>query len=205
MDERKRIEYPQDKESGIAKAQVLLEEITTKLDIYHPGFITTATKETQTGQGRNVSRFGNVTTIIDDAIKNKIMHHLDKTGEWDSRYYDDISTAIPTYGVLDSIIEELEKNQTIKDIIREAKEKEKVLDISKVTLHGKQGGPVGEPVGGPVGEPVGGPVGEPVGGPVGEPVGGRKMRKSSKRHRKSNKKYRKGNKKHKKSIKKHRR
>ena len=193
------IQYPQ--ENGLVKAQFLLKTITTKLEGDHPGFTTIATQQTQTGQGRNVSKFASVIDIITKAIQNKIMQFKNVSG-WDSIYYDDISTAIPTYGVLDSIIEELEKNQTIKDIIikakekkpevlitsvtphgnqdqhikdiiREATEKEKVLDIRKVTPHGNQGG--------------------------------RKMRKSSKRHRKSNKKHRKGNKKHKKSIKKHRR
>ena len=163
------IQYPANAESGIAKAQFLLQEITRKLNTDHPGFTTTATQ----GQ-RNMSKFGIVIDIITKAIQNKIMQVKNINGEWDSTYYDDISTAIPNKGVLDSIIEELEKNQTINDIIIEAKEKyDPEVLVTYVT-------------------------------PASNQNAGRKMRKSNKRHRKSNKKHRKSNKKHKRSIKKHR-
>jgi hypothetical protein len=163
------IQYPGNAESGIAKAQFLLQEITKKLNTDHPGFTTTATQ----GQ-RNMSKFGDIIDIITKTIKKKIMEFLGVTGEWNSIYYDEISTAIPTYGVLNSIIEELEKNQTIKDIIIEAKEK---YDPEVLVTHVT---------------------------PASDQNAGRKMRKSNKRHRKSNKKHRKSNKKHKRSIKKHR-
>ena len=179
MEESKLIEYPQDKQLGIAKADFLLKEITRILNTDCPGFTKIATKEIQKGQGQNVSGLESVTTIIDRAIRKKIMQ-FKNVSEWNSRYYDDISQAIPNQGVLNSIIEELKTNQTIEKIIEEAKETyDPEVLVTHVTL-----------------------VGEPVGR---KPDGGRKMRKSNKRHRKSNKKHRKGNKKHKKSIKKHRR
>ena len=166
------IQYPQDKELGIAKAQVLLEKITKKLNTDHPGFTTIATQQTQTGQGRNVSKFRSVMDIITKAIQTKIMQSLDKTGLWNSIYYDDISTAIPTYGVLDSIIEELEKNQTINDIIREAKEKyyPEVL-ITHVT-----------------------PTDQNAGRKIRK--SSKRHRKSNKKYRKGNKKHKKSIKKH---------
>lgn len=121
--EKNIIEYPQKVKSGKEKAEFLIKEITRILNEQNYGkFIEAATQETQTGQGQDVSRLDNVTTIIDDAIKNKIMQHLDKRGEWDSSYYKNISNAILTYGVLNSIIEELKQNQNIKQIIEEAKE-----------------------------------------------------------------------------------
>jgi len=177
MEESKRIEYPANAESGIVNAQFLLQEITRKLNTDHHGFTTIATQQTHEGQGRNISRLVSVTTIINKAIKNKIMQWKRTNGEdvpeiWNAKYYDNISQAIPNEDVLNSIIEELKQNQTIKDIIKEAKEEHdpEVL-ITSVTT---------------------------------DQNAGRKMRKSRHRHRKSNKKHRKGNKKHKKSIKKHR-
>lgn len=168
--------YPQKYESGVAKAQFLLKEITRILNKEHPGFTEIATQETQQGTGRDMNRFSLVTEIITKAIQTKIMQfkNVTETG-WNSIYYDDISTAIPTYTVLNSIIEKIEDNQTIKDIIKEAKEK---YDPEVLVIAGDF---------------------TPVGS-----EGGRKMRKSRYRHRKSNKKHKKGNKKHKRSIKKYR-
>jgi hypothetical protein len=160
-------------ESGIAKAKFLLEEITKKLNRDHPGFTTTATQQTQRGQGRNVTNFGIVIDIITKAIQTKIMQVKD-VSEWDSRYYDDISTAIPTYGVLDSIIEELEQDQTIKYIIRKAKENQPEVLVTSVTLHGDQN--------------------------AGRKMRKSRYRhrKSNKKHRKGNKKHKKSIKKHRK-------
>ena len=158
MEKSKPIEYPQKVKSGIAKAQVLLKRITKKLNTDHPGFTTIA----QTNQ-----KLGYVNEIINRAIENKIMQ-FKNVSEWNAIYYDDISTAIPTYGVLDSIIEELKKNQTINDIIREAKEKyDPEVLIYAVTVGGRK-----------------------------MRKSSKRHRKSNKKYRKGNKKHKKSIKKH---------
>lgn len=156
------IQYPQG--TGLVKAQFLLQEITKQLNKDHPGF----TQIAQTNQ-----KLGYVIDIINKEIRDKIMLFKDVSG-WNSIYYDDISTAIPTYGVLDSIIEKMEKNQTINDIIIEAKEKQPEVFVTSVTLHGDQN--------------------------AGRKMRKSRYRhrKSNKKHRKGNKKHKKSIKKHRK-------
>ena len=165
------IQYPANADrSGLAKAQFLLQEITRKLNTDHPGFTTIATQETQ-GQ-RNMSKFRDVIDIITKAIQNKIMQVKD-VSEWNAIYYDNISQAIPNEDVLNSIIEELKQNQTIKDIIKEAKEKyDPEVLITSVTTDQNAGRKMRK--------------------------SRHRHRKSNKKHRKGNKKHKKSIKKHRK-------
>jgi hypothetical protein len=111
MDESKRIEYPQDKESGIAKAQVLINKIIAILQ---------SESKTTWSRDANICKMSEIRNNINEKIKQTIIKYKIKKDpelnpEWNVMYYDDISSAIPNEKILTEIITSLKESRNFMD------------------------------------------------------------------------------------------
>jgi hypothetical protein len=109
------IQYPQDKESGIAKAQFLINKIIAILQ-------SESKSKKRWSSDPNICNMKTIRNNINEKIKQTIINY--KINEdpsvrlspgWNVMYYNDTSSAIPNEKILTEIITSLKESQNFRD------------------------------------------------------------------------------------------